>query len=432
MVSSECFLSLNVPKDTYQLVVDAEGYARTTVDDVEIGSPTSRIVVNMVPESSIGGLVQLADGSPLNNRLFVSAIRQGTSGPESRFTLASAGLDFLVRGLSAGDYQLSISSPGYIPQEFAVTIAAEEAIDLGSVTLESAASASGTVRSNISGIDLQDVTVGAYQADELIASSPVAADGSYTVSGLAAGSYELRAVGPITATTSSLGISSRETISVVAGDQIENADLQLYSGASIVGTVRDSGGNPLSHVPVLVVGPAGEKGIDYTDAAGQYEFGRLDLGEYRVSVLAGSASIVQVDSIDGDIYPLDLQFNSSMRIEGTIRDADGTVLDGTTVALKLDGQQLLSTLSDSQGQYAFLLTQPGTFELMATRDQATFPIVTDLVVGEDETVTHDFVAGSSSLIVNVIGGANNGQDDVVFLYQVIGDNEISAGSCAGG
>ncbi len=416
-VSSELgrFALVNVSDDTYQLVIDAEGYARTTVADVQIGLATSSIVVNMDPESSIGGLVQLADGSPLNDPLFVSVIRQGTRGPESRFTLASEGLDFLVRGLPAGDYQLSVSAAGYIPQQFAVSLSVAESFDLGAVTLEVAASATGTVRSNIASINLQDVTVGAYQNDQLIGSGPVAADGSYTIAGLSAGSYELRAVGPITANTAALGISSRELIHVVAGDQIENADLQLYSGASIVGTVHDSGGNPLMHVPVLIVGPAGEKGIDYTDAAGQYEFGRLDLGQYRVSVLAGSASVVQVDSIDGDIYPFDLQFHSSMRIEGTVRDADGTALDGTTVVLKSGGQPVLSTLSDSEGRYAFLLTVPGTFELMATRDQASFPIATGLEVSQAEIVTHDFVAGSSSLIVDVIGGANNSQDEVVFL-----------------
>ena len=53
-------------------------------------------------------------------------------------------------------------------------------------------------------------------------------------------------------------------------------------------------------------------------------------------------------------------------IEGVVKDSSGAVLPGATVEAKSGGSGVLSTTSDSQGNFRFPSVLPGIYEVSAT------------------------------------------------------------------
>jgi hypothetical protein len=165
-----------------------------------------------------------------------------------------------------------------------------------------AATISGTVTTAIGG-DLAGVCVEAFlNGTDIAASATTAADGTYTISGLAPGSYGvLFAPGCGSAdvatqwyngTTSGTQAAPGTLVAITAGSPETGINAAMSAGASISGTVSAAvGGTSLAGVcvnAILVGGSAttGTAGISATD--GTYEVEGLLPGSYDVEVTAGA------------------------------------------------------------------------------------------------------------------------------------------------
>ena len=415
---------------SYTIAVDSDGFARQVLQDVALGSDPVAIAVDLRPEATITGVITLADGAVNTGRIGIGAqLDSLASLPEGHFSTSIIGGEFSLGGLPSGDYLLDVSLFGYLPQQVSVFVAPGETVDLGSITLLPAGSAAGVVTSNVEGIVLDDLLVGAFLDGELVVASAVDELGQFEILGLAAGTYELEVVNPVLDHGYAVGISSTETVTLDVGQAAADISLSVFAGATISGTVTDSSDSPLTSVLVVGVGPDGKRSIDYTDETGAFRFTNLKLGDYRVSLQASdsASTVVTVDDIDGATFTTDLRFDATTRITGQVTDAAGNSLVGTHVMLRENGTDVVTTRTDEDGTYTFMLLRGGEFELVAFRDGASFPVIIGVSVSADEVVQRDIVAGGRSLTVNVANGANDGRD-VLFLSRVAGDDRIDAAS----
>ncbi len=107
------YLFQGLPPDTYTLIADALGFARTFLDSVVATSGDVSSLLEMAPEAVITGSVSLAPGGPTGGLLQVVAQPVGVTDPDQIYYGSPADDNFSVKGLPAGDYSITISLTGY-------------------------------------------------------------------------------------------------------------------------------------------------------------------------------------------------------------------------------------------------------------------------------------------------------------------------------
>ncbi|MGZ4826040.1 MAG: carboxypeptidase-like regulatory domain-containing protein, partial [Terriglobales bacterium] len=81
------------------------------------------------------------------------------------------------------------------------------------------------------------------------------------------------------------------------------------------------------------------------------------------------------------------------RIEGTVKDSTGAVLNGARVTLASRGTNASRTfITGRDGYYAFFALPPGSYVLLAEAPTFTGPSV-DLIVSTNQTLRQDLVLG---------------------------------------
>jgi putative Ig domain-containing protein/carboxypeptidase family protein len=187
-----------------------------------------------------------------------------------------------------------------------VTAGATTTIDF---SLAKAGAITGTVRRAVDNSPISSVIVKVYNAStSFVTSVFTATNGTYTVKGLATGSYLAQATLfpdpflPIDFITELYGgapchhlspasdcrIASSAPIAVTAGSTTSAIDFSLDKGATIAGTViADGTGTPLQNVFVAAYAGEVQMRTTWTDAAGHYTITGVLPGRYRVRTFAG-------------------------------------------------------------------------------------------------------------------------------------------------
>lgn len=206
---------------------------------------------------------------------------------------------YSLTGLAAGSYKIRFSGygAGVLDQwhkdgssfntATAVSVTAGQKLTGIDATLVKSASISGRITAP-AGVSLVNANVRAQTANNQYGgSAPVGSDGSYSLRGLAAGSYKINFSGYNTGAVDQWykGASSFATataVSVTAGQDLTGIDATLVKGASITGVVTGADG-PIS-APVSVLNSAGEVVRNgYSDRVGAYSISGLASGTYKVA-----------------------------------------------------------------------------------------------------------------------------------------------------
>ena len=176
---------------------------------VSVTSPATSINAAMAPSTSISGTVDAAASGVDIGNMCVWAYPVG-GGAAGKATTALDGM-YTITGIAAGSYSVEFytfpcGGRSYVTQWYndaptgapsisgALVVAVTAASPASGINAELAlaASISGTVTAAIGGSDVVGVCVSARSTDGGIgASTTTAADGTYTIFGLAAGSYEV-------------------------------------------------------------------------------------------------------------------------------------------------------------------------------------------------------------------------------------------------
>ena len=221
--------------------------------------------------------------------------------------------------------------------------------------------------------------------------------------------------------TSTGALPVQLTLSVAAGQTLGGVSLQVQLGGTIGGTVTSvTSGTPLANVSVVVITPNGD-GLDtQSDASGHYSFANLAAGAYQVNVLGAPSSDAQtadVVQLDGTTVSANLSLSCAATITGTLQDAGGNPVQGS-VALYDDVGNLITTAQcDSNGNYGFLLSQGGQFELQGMASSATFAPVS-VTVSAGDNLVQSIAGGASTLTVTVSspGATLTGTAETLYEY----------------
>ncbi len=208
------------------------------------------------------------------------------------------------------------------------------------------------------------------------------ADGDYLVTGLLAGTYNIK----VLSCGAHIG-TALEDVVVVANTETTNQDFTLATGGTISGTVSDTTGG----ISGAVVTAVSETDPNYsastlTDSSGDYSVGGFLTGTYMIivqadSYVSDSETNVSVtsgeDSADHD-FTLGTSGGS---ISGTVYESDGTTaIEGALVSCYCQGKSMVNTITDSNGNYSLPLLQPGTYEVNAFAVGFQLETLADVVV----------------------------------------------------
>jgi hypothetical protein len=125
-----------LPTDTYTLIADASGFARTFFATVNVTTGIIVIPIQMARESVITGSVSLASGGSAEGSPHVEAHPDGVTDPYQTYYGSVTNGAFSLDGLPAGSYDLSLTLPGYLPAALTgVVVVAGATVNVGSVVL---------------------------------------------------------------------------------------------------------------------------------------------------------------------------------------------------------------------------------------------------------------------------------------------------------
>ncbi|KQW47444.1 hypothetical protein ASC77_13355 [Nocardioides sp. Root1257] len=447
---------------------------------VTAGATTSGRNATLAPRGSIAGTVTNSSGTALAG-IRIQAYRDAggfDSFAGSATTNASG--SYIVSNLDPGTYWLQFSDPagGFAPEWFdnqperdgatAVTVAASQAVTGKNAQLAGGATIGGHV-TGTGGAALADASVTAYRkvgtAWRYWSSTDTDATGGYSFNGLQAGTWRVGFDAPDGSAylgeywNNRASFDTADDIVLAAGATLSTVDAALEAGATLTGTVTETGGGPLSGVWVSMYQFTNGfwddvRGVS-TDSSGTYRIQGLRAGTYRLQFdpPAGhqlewwndKASVEQADDIAiaaGATVTRDAGLAKSGGISGTVSDAGGalpgievtayTSRSGNWVAVAEDdtdnaGAYVLAGLAD--GAYRVGFRDPdGVYGRELWNDQPTIATASDVTVaGGAMTTGRNAVLGAGGHISGVItaqgGGPVTGAD--VTLYQLVGSSYVA-------
>ena len=400
------------------------GQVLTTADLGVLRSDAS--IGDLVFDDRDGNGLQALTGEPGLAGVTLTLTRGGTTLTTTLTTTTDANGAYLFTGLTAGSYTLAVTGglpPGYtattaVPRTVVVTAGQNDtAEDLG--YRNTAGSLGDLVFGDTNGNGVRDagepglggrtVTLtpqGSTTSTSTSTTTVTAADGSYSFTGLAAGSYTVTVATP-TGFLVSPGAGSRVSpaaVTLTAGQNRTDVDFGfLQSNGSIGDTVfLDADGNGVQNgtevgyagatVTLLYAGPDGVFGTGddlstptTSGANGAYSFTGLRAGSYRVTLTApagytvtttnplpiGLAAGQNLDTADLGLQRRDGALSGTVFGDhngNAVRDTgdDGTGLT-VTVTLRRGTTVVATTTADpTTGAYSFTGLPAGSYTVTAT------------------------------------------------------------------
>lgn len=354
--------------------------------------------------TGLRGKVTDAQGHPIT--AVQVEVREASTGNGVAGTATTSTGQFTVTGLAPGSYlvcffpdsETSGPSPtGYLPgcyrqQPYGygdtgtpVTVRAGK-LTSGLVDyLPVAGAISGRVTDS-TGHGIAGVSVGEYNPDDpgqISHGAITRADGTYTMTGLAAGTYQVcfssQGASGGSSTTGYLDecydnqpqYGTPTPVAVSLGQTTRGIDAVLATGGAITGHVTDTDGAPVPNVSAELFGGGGES----TDGTGAYTITGLATGSYTLCfngwfATSATAPYGYTDSCAGDHYrTVDVQAGQTTTAEGTVQKAgaiggtvtgdDGPVPGVLVTAFDSSGGQLNSVSTDDNGGYLLTGMPPG-------------------------------------------------------------------------
>jgi hypothetical protein len=278
-----------------------------------------------------------------------------TDGKVVATTKTDASGDYKFGGVVAGDYTVSVSKADFVTEESAEFTVAKNTASTTDVSLEDVVTTgdvAGFVRVKGSLAPVSGATVVYYDEDgEEVYNTTVGADGSYSLSTIAAGTYEVvvRNAGVETFTT---------TQEVKAGDDLKSVNYNLTNGgnAALEISVVDSEGNPVDAAvngfdlsdayvdPTLTSAGIGYWELDtaptdtvtFTDlSAGTYEL-TIDVLDPAYVDIDTTASVAMGETGELEIVVEEVAAQSAVNFR-VVDETNTDVTDGTVVVFNEDG-----------------------------------------------------------------------------------------------
>jgi hypothetical protein len=364
-----------------QYYQNADSAATATLVTVTTGSTITAInavlavapVVPSDPAVVMGQIVDL-DNAPLAGVL----VRARTSGVQATTDATGS----FVMTASVRDSTLDLSKTGYAATSVSVwpgsANTSTNPFKVATVSLSRVSTITGKVTSGPSNAP----TANTYVRATLIggggtSATWTASDGTYSIPGLAEGSYVVSAdpsADYVQTYYDGAAVSSlARYVTVGQGLTATGIDIHRGKAASVSGSVRRADGSAAGSASVTIVAYGYTRTIS-TGADGGFTFGGLPTGRYVVSATEGGSTVwwngagsrtgaSNIDVSGDDVSGVTLTLPSGYTLSGTLTDSGGQVMASTRMyLLSASGQQTQAT-SSATGEYAFHGVAAGTYKL---------------------------------------------------------------------
>jgi protocatechuate 3,4-dioxygenase beta subunit len=352
----------------------------------------------------ISGLATGAAGNPVSN-IDVSVFDMSDTWINNTRTGSNGA--YAIFGLTPGQYKVRVNTSGsgtdyaseYYDNVLSSTQATAVSVTAGEITpnIDFALATGGRITGRVvmdgtppaEAITGLWVTASAFSNNEWAGNSQTQADGTYTITGLATGSYRIQIdtrrpgimwVEEFYNNTPNYGAAS--AVAVVAGQTTPDIDFSLSQGGKISGYVKDEAGNPIANMFVNVYSDSWGAGMS-SQADGYYETPGLPPGSYKVSVAPQNSQMyiaewydnsptsndaASVPVLSGQVTQnIDFSLAPSSRIAGRVtRTSDGTPIQGIaiTVADFAVHTILTQVCTGADGTYSLNIA-PGAYRIAA-------------------------------------------------------------------
>ena len=351
------------------LVTVTTGSTATGINAVLTAAPA----VPSDPAVVVGQIVDL-DNAPLAGVL----VKARTSGVQATTDATGS----FVMTASVRDNTLDLSKTGYAPTSVAVWPGSDNTstnpFKVPTVSLSRVATIIGKVTSGPNNAPTADTHVRATDLGGGGTSGAwTASDGTYSIPGLAEGSYIVSAdpsADYVQTYYDGAAVSSlARYVTVGQGSTATGIDIHRGKAASVSGTVRRAGGSPAGSASVTIVSYGYTRTIT-TGADGGFTFGGLPAGSYVVSATEGGSTVwwngagsrtgaSNIDVSGDDVSGVTLTLPTGFTLSGTLTDSGGQVMASTRLYLQAANGQQTQATGNASGAYAFHGVAPGSYKL---------------------------------------------------------------------
>jgi RHS repeat-associated protein len=349
--SDGTFTISNVAPGTYTLTITKANYASTTTAAFSVSAQQDYslgdVSISALPAVISGTITNSITSAPVSG---ATVLVTGTS---NSTTTSANGTFTLSQG--AGTYTLTVSATGYITKvTTSFTVTAGQQYNSGTTAIDPGATVSGFVVNGSSGAAIAGALV---TLDGSGKSAMTAADGSFTITNVAAGTYTL------TVTKSTFSVFTTAPFTVAVGQNYSAGTISLSAlPATIRGTIVNSATQaPVSGATVLVTGSSTSA---TTGADGKFVLSK-SAGSYTLTIsktsfvtkVTSSFSVTQGQDYDTG----NIQFDAYGTVSGTITDGSSP-LNAASVSSTTGA----TATTNASGQYSFL-SAPGAQTVSASK-----------------------------------------------------------------
>ena len=327
-----------------------------------------------------GQVVDADTGEPINEaQIFASH----TDGRGSAWTNTNSSGRYTLRGVPSGEVDIRAQAHGYIQEHVKLQVEGTERVTGTDFDLGIGASISGRVVDAETGQPVSRVYVFAdtHSGNGGGNGSDTDFDGRYEISGLAPGTYYVKAEGDRHGYMrvyygGAQDSNEAEPVRVEASSQVAGIDFQLEQGATIVGrVVDDQSGLPIVNIEVYA-GPQnrGHSSWSRTDGNGEYILrglpaGVMEVGARGLDYIERSLTVVTTDNQPATASDLRLEVGTT--ISGRVTDeATGRPIANVNIEANRDGGGSSSWANtDRDGRYVVRGIGPGTYRIQAQANE---------------------------------------------------------------
>lgn len=409
------------------VVVEAPGFLTQRSEETFPAEQTLVRDYAMQPGAELSGIVLLPDGGPCPG----ATVRvQSAGAPPANPMVAMMGVGgataafvtdvegrWKASGLQHGPHTVTASAPRYLDgtardvadgaTEVTLTLGAGVTLRGRVVAAETGAGVGGATvfrKGRTSGPGAAPWMQG-LAGDPSIVAGP---DGSFEISGLLPGPWELYA------RAKGYAESGRLKVSGAAGETVSDLSLALAPGSSLSGRVlRKGAGTPIEGALVYVPlgkGPmASMNASDLTEGEpsapadsesaktgpdGSFVIAGLTPGKVTLEARAQGLAPTTMSGTEVPGGPVVVEMSEGGAVEGVVYAEDGRVHEGVTVMSQrgMMGQGARMSTTDREGRYRIERLAPGAYQVMVLDPESPMMVggVASVTIRDGEVTKHDF------------------------------------------